>query len=195
MAHRDQLPIKIGLARFFIAVVTTTAMSLSCGAQAEIESSSADLGMSNGLTTYRGKPFSGTLVQKVGDNYEIRRTSYVSGQEHGIATVEKNGKLTEQRHFQNGNKHGVHRGWFEDGTDRFYTEFTDGRYSGEHWTWHSNGKVAEYKKYTTGGQIQVHKHWRESGQIYRNQVFAVNAEMGMPGVKLCNTVKQTVQSR
>ena len=128
--------------------------------------------------------------------FGVDRDREPDGLEHGLMTARTHaGALIEERTYQAGMKHGVHRGWFAGGGDRFYTEFADDHYAGEHWTWHANGKVAEYKKYTADGKILVHKHWRESGQIYRNQVFAENFELGMPGVKLCNTVKDTVSGR
>ena len=151
--------------------------------------------MSQGRWTFQTQPFTGTITESLPDATRI--THYVNGLEEGEQLATNNsGIKVEERFYKAGKKHGIHRGWFGNGSDRFYSEFADDHYAGEHWTWHQNGKVAEFKKYTADGQILVHKHWRESGQIYRNQVFALNKpESGMPGVKLCNTVKDTVGGR
>jgi len=169
---------------------------LHCRSELTLTAGDAQLQFSGGRWLFHGKPFTGRIRQPLPD--ATRLTEYKDGVEHGQQTMHaQSGVLVEERFYQQGKKHGVHRGWFVNGQDRFYTEFSDDHYAGEHWTWHSNGKVAEFKKYTPDGQILVHKHWRESGQIYRNQVFAVQntKESGMPGVKLCNTVKDTVGSR
>lgn len=169
---------------------------LACRGELSLASNDPGLKLSSGRWVYKGKPFTGMITEALPD--VTRTTHYVDGQEHGEqSAINASGIKTEERFYKNGKKHGIHRGWFADGKDRFYTEFKDDQYTGEHWTWHPNGKVAEFKKYTPDGQILVHKHWRESGQIYRNQVFAVaqNKEVGMPGVKVCNTVKDTVGSR
>lgn len=178
------------------ALFLATIAALSCRGELTLNAGDPQLKLSGGRWLFHGTPLTGTIQESLPD--AIRLTQYAHGLEHGQQTLRTHsGALVEERTYQDGKKHGLHRGWFADGKDRFYTEFSEDHYAGEHWTWHSNGKVAEYKKYTLGGQILVHKHWRESGQIYRNQVFAVNntQEAGMPGVKICNTVKDTVGSR
>jgi len=174
--------------------IIALAVSLTACGERTISSTDAKLKLGAGRWFYDGRPLTGAVEETLPD--AIRLTHYADGLEHGLMTARTHaGALIEERTYKAGKKHGVHRGWFAGGGDRFYTEFADDHYAGEHWTWHANGKVAEYKKYTADGKILVHKHWRESGQIYRNQVFAENFELGMPGVKLCNTVKDTVSGR
>ena len=169
---------------------------VACNGEPDLRFGDPRLKLGAGQWLFNGSPYNGNITESLPD--VTRVTHYADGREDGeqTATNTDSGIKTEERFYRAGKKHGVHRGWFPDGKDRFYTEFADDHYAGEHWTWYSNGKVAEFKKYTPEGQILVHKHWRESGQIYRNQVFAVNkTESGMPGVKLCNTVKDTTGGR
>lgn len=174
----------------------TVVFFLQCQRELTLTAGDPSLKFSGGRWLFQGKPFSGRLREPLPD--AIRLTQYKDGIEHGEQTMRaQSGVLVEERFYKEGKKHGVHRGWFLNGQDRFYSEFSDDQYAGEHWTWHANGKVAEFKKYAPDGQILAHKHWRESGQIYRNQVFAAKATTtaGMPGVKICNTVKDTVGGR
>ena len=176
--------------------IITFIVLIACGGKNTLQSGDPRLTQSQGRQFFEQKLFTGIIVESLPDI--TRSTQYVGGLEEGQQVAEFTaGGIAEQRTYKAGKKNGIHRGWFPDGKDRFYTEFSEDHYSGEHWTWHPNGNVAEFKKYTPDGEILVHKHWRESGQIYRNQVFAVaqKKEAGMPGVKLCNKVKDTVGSR
>lgn len=175
--------------------MTAALVLTACQGEASLQSGDPRLTQSQGRQLFGQKPFTGIITESLPDM--TRSTRFVDGFEQGEQIAEfTTGGIAERRSYHAGKKHGIHRGWFPDGKDRFYTEFADDHYAGEHWTWHPNGKVAEFKKYTPDGQILVHKHWRESGQIYRNQVFTVNkSESGLPGVKLCNTVKDTTGGR
>ncbi|HNA80164.1 MAG TPA: hypothetical protein PKY99_11955, partial [Turneriella sp.] len=105
------------------------------------------LKLSSGRWLFQGQPFTGTIEEPLPE--AIRLTHYADGSEDGPMTVTtRTGTLVEERTYRAGRKHGIHRGYFDNGKDRFYTEFSDDHYSGQHWTWHANGKVAEYKKYT-----------------------------------------------
>ncbi len=184
------------MAKRILFFFLTVGFFLHCQPELTLTAGDPQLQFSGGRWLFQEKPFTGKIKEPLPD--AIRLTEYKDGAENGEQTMHaRSGVLVEERFYKEGKKHGVHRGWFVNGQDRFYSEFNNDQYTGEQWTWHSNGKVAEFKKYTPDGQILVHKHWRESGQIYRNQVFAAKATTtaGMPGVKICNTVKDTVGSR
>ena len=169
---------------------------IGCRKQYQVTFDEKHLSISNGRLLYEGTPLDGEVTREFGGVNARQVTTYRNGLEHGPQrTWAENGMLVEERLFSEGKKTGVHRGYFPDGTNRFYAEFKDDRYVNEFWSWHTNGKVAEFKRYDREGRALVYKHWRESGQIYRNEVYAENLEQGMPGVKLCNSVKETTGKR
>lgn len=182
--------------KYAIILVAASLFVTACQKRYRVTFDEKQLSVAGGRLLYRGEPLNGEVTREFGGINARQVTEYRDGREHGWQrTWSENGTLTEEREFAYGKKTGVHRGYFSDGKDRFYAEFSDDHYSGEFWSWHSNGKIAEFKKHTAEGKVLVHKVWRESGQIYFNQVFAENFESGMPGVKLCNTVKETVAAR
>ncbi len=156
-----------------------------------IDGSDPRIAISNGRLLIEGKPFSGLLKQAIGENYEIRQTPYRDGLEHGRFTVHKKGKLFEEREFVNGQKHGTHKGWYDNGNLKFISHFETGSYTGDQFTYHDNGQVFEFKKYNREGKLLVSKIFRQTGQIYTSQAFTVDgAAYGLPGSKLCNPVTQ-----
>ena len=169
---------------------------VACRREYRIAFDEKELTIVAGRLHYRGAPLNGEVTREYAGVNARQITEYRDGLEHGRQrTWAENGTLVEERQYREGKKTGVHRGYFPDGKDRFFAEFEDDRYVNEYWSWHANGKVAEFKRYDTGGRVLVYKHWRESGQIYRNEVYAENLEQGMPGVKLCNSIKDTVGMR
>lgn len=173
--------------------ITLCFVGLSCSAEPTLDRRDVHLKLGQAGWLFENKPFTGTLIERLPD--ATRTTHFAVGLEDGEQILNSlSGEIIEKRFYRAGKKNGIHRGWFKDGKDRFYSEFVDDHYVGDFWTWHPNGKVAEYKKFTPQGDILVYKHWRESGQIYSNQVFAAaqNEATGMPGVKLCNSVEETL---
>ncbi|MFZ5630659.1 MAG: toxin-antitoxin system YwqK family antitoxin [Spirochaetota bacterium] len=182
--------------RFSSHLLLALLLATACRKQYQLAFDEKQLAIANGRLFYRGQPLDGEVTREYGGVNARQITTYRNGVEHGPQrTWAENGRLVEERQFRDGRKTGVHRGFFPDGSDRFFAEFENDRYVNEFWSWHANGKVAEFKHYDSEGRALVHKQWRESGQIYRNEVFAENLEQGMPGVKLCNSVKETVGRR
>jgi antitoxin component YwqK of YwqJK toxin-antitoxin module len=167
---------------------------LRCGGGLTLTAGDPRLKLTQGRWSFQNKPFDGEMVENLADGTRI--TLYKNGMEEGKqTTTSPSGQLLEERFYVAGKKHGIHRGWYPNGKDRFYTHFEADNYIGEHWAWHHSGTPVEYKKYSPQGEILVHKQWRESGQIYRNFVFKDKKELGMRGAKLCNSVKDTLAGR
>jgi antitoxin component YwqK of YwqJK toxin-antitoxin module len=146
---------------------------------------------SGGTMHYDGIPLNGEITQEFAGTNARRLTTYRNGRENGpTRTWAENGVLTEEREYKNGAKHGIHRGWHDNGKYRFYAEFDNGRYVGESWSWYANGQVYEYKKYDAAGNVVIHKQLRENGQVYQNIIINAEGQVGVPGSKNCDTVKQ-----
>ncbi|AFM11730.1 toxin-antitoxin system YwqK family antitoxin [Turneriella parva] len=180
--------------RFSHAILCGLLLLLAGGPAAcskTIEGSDPRISVSGGRLLLAGEPFSGILRQAIGDGSEIRMTPYQNGLEHGRLTVRKNKQLVEERVYEQGKKHGTHKGWHANGNLRFVSTFAHGEYVGDQFTYHDNGQVFEYKKYSPEGKLLVSKIFRQTGQIYTSQAFtAEGAAYGLPGSKLCNPVTQ-----
>jgi len=162
-----------------------------CACTQTVEATDERLGMAAGRMLLAGKPFSGIVQQTIGGDYEIRKTPYSDGLEHGKFTVHKQGKLVEERMFVQGKKHGTHKAWHTNGNLKFFSNFEQGDYVGDQYTYHDNGQVYEYKKYNREGKLLVSKIFRQTGQVYTSQAFSADgAAYGLPGSKLCNPVSQ-----
>ncbi|MEQ9366325.1 MAG: hypothetical protein RIF32_18945 [Leptospirales bacterium] len=139
-----------------------------------------------------GEPFTGVLRQSIPAVAEKHRTPYADGLKDGVAVAHHDsGRLIATRSYVAGQKHGVHRTWYNDGTDKSYAEFDRDRYIRESLGWHPNGRPSEFKKYTDEGVVLAVKRWRDNGLIYMNLVLQEGQGIGVPGSKVCNPTSAT----
>lgn len=139
-----------------------------------------------------GQPFTGVLRQSIPAVAEKHRTSYKDGLRDGVAVAyHDSGQMIATRAYLAGEKHGVHRTWYNDGTNKSYTVFEHDRYVNESLGWHPNGRPAKYKKFDAAGETIVMKRWRANGLIYTNLVLKDGEAFGMPGSKVCNSTSES----
>lgn len=138
---------------------------------------------------YRGKRFTGTLVEKFAHVGTTRYGHYQSGLQSGIEEeFFWNGQIASRRSYSQGKKEGIHEGWFSNGNRRFHHEFQNNHPTGEAWEWYSSGTLALFARFEAG-RLVGKKMWRETGQIYMNYVFPQNRAVGVPGSKLCYQIR------
>lgn len=163
----------------------------NCHEFGSIDHADPGFSISRGLILYHGSPFTGKMIQKNATLDESFITTYKNGLEDGEYTARKgNGQLLEQRFYLAGEKHGIHRTWYENGNNRSYAEFKMGKYINESWSWYENGKPAKFDKYDEKGNILVTKVWNKLGNIYMNLSFNPDgSSVGLPGSKICEPIK------
>lgn len=173
-----------------VIIITLIAL-LGCQGETMIESNNPELSFSSGKYYLKGIPFTGKIKVENPAMEEFSITSYKNGLEDGDYTAQKkSGQLLEKRFFKEGQKHGVHRSWFQNGNNRLYSEFDNGKYINDRWEWYDDGKPYIYEKYDLSGKILVTKMWNRYGNIYMNIVYDKNgSSVGMPGSKICNPIK------
>ena len=82
---------------------------------------------------------------------------------------ENHSQLLSIRYYgKNGEKEGIHTGYYNSGAKRFQYHFHNGRCVGYQWDWYENGQVRSLKLYKNGKMVS-HKIWRSNGKIYRNR--------------------------
>ncbi len=164
---------------------------LHCHEYGSIDHTDPGFSISRGLMLYHGSPFTGKMIQKNPTLDETFITTYRNGLEDGEYTARKgNGQLLEQRFYLAGEKHGIHRTWYDNGNNRSYAEFMKGKYINESWSWYENGKPAKLDKYNEKGDILATKVWNRLGIIYMNLSFNPDgSSAGLPGSKICEPIK------
>ncbi|TGN09811.1 toxin-antitoxin system YwqK family antitoxin [Leptospira ilyithenensis] len=190
MATKDQYPIRsflITLLNFLIVVSL-----IHCQGGRTIESTDPDIALFQGRIFYKAEPFDGTIKQEIPALAEVQFTHYKTGLEDGEYTARnQSGQILEQRYFKEGQKHGIHRSWFPNGSNKQYAEFNEGTYINDRWEWYDNDKPSLYEKFDSNGRLIVSKKWNRNGQIYMNIVFTDNgSSVGMPGSKICEPIKK-----
>ena len=162
---------------------------LSCNPPVRVDAADTHITISGGVYSYRGVPFTGEMELRAADI--VRVSPYVAGMQQGReTTLHSNGRLLEERFYAEGEKTGIHRGWYPDGQYRFHQIFKTGKPIGDAWVWHANGQPYQYDRYDENGEQIAAKKWRKSGQIYYNLVFVGGRPVGLGGNTLCDPAKK-----
>ncbi len=175
------------------ALLFLSAAVVSCGDRPlEISNMDPRITHESGKVFLLGEPFTGVLRQSIPAVGEKHVTPYRRGVKHGVAVAyHDSGQMIATRSYVAGEKHGVHRTWYNDGADKSYAKFERDRYVKESLGWHRNGRPAVYTRYSPTGETIVFKKWRANGLIYTNLVLKDGVEFGLPGSKVCNPTSET----
>ncbi|MCG6166731.1 toxin-antitoxin system YwqK family antitoxin [Leptospira sanjuanensis] len=178
---------------FFLSLVFLMAFFwIGCQGGDTVEHTDSNLVFFKDKLYYKRNLFTGILKTDVSALGETQTARYKDGLEDGeFLSVNKDGRVLERRFFREGLKEGVHRAWFPNGNNRFYSEFRSGKYVNDRWEWYENGKPSLYEKFDENGKLIVVKKWNRNGQIYMNTVIAADgSSLGLPGSKICEPIKK-----
>lgn len=157
-------------------------------------SSSEDFTLVNGIKFLNGRPFSGeifTLFPGTKDTSVIKY--FLEGKEHGTwKKFYPNGRITEQRLFENGLKVGKYVAWWSNGKKQLEYQFKDGEYEGTCREWNEKGLLLKQMNYVKGHEVGAQKWWYENGKIRANYVIINGRRFGLLGTKNCVNVSDTV---
>ncbi|MBM9576281.1 hypothetical protein JWG45_03850 [Leptospira sp. 201903070] len=177
----------------FVLGILLTFVFSSCQKSSTVDFSDPGLVRAQDRVFYLNKPFEGIIRTEIPALGETQFAHYKNGMEDGeFISRNQSGQVLERRRFEKGQKVGIHRAWFPNGNNRFYSEFKNGKYTNDRWEWHDNGKPFLYEKYDEDGKILVSKKWNRNGQIYMNTVIATDgSSFGLPGSKICEPIKKS----
>lgn len=157
-------------------------------------SSTEDFTLVNGIKFLNGHPFSGEIFTLYPGSKDTSVTKYfLEGKEHGIwKKFYPDGKLTEQRAFENGKKMGSYLAWWPNGKKQLDYQFKDDEYEGICREWNVKGLLLKQMNYTKGHEDGAQKWWYENGKIRANYVIINGRRFGLLGTKNCVNVSDTV---
>ena len=146
--------------------------------------------LKNGVLLYKNHPFSGA-VKAFDSLVKATITSpYLKGKKHGEEKKEYDNKqLAEVRFYTNGTKTDIHKGWWENGLQKFEYHFnSEGKYNGKVKEWYNNGQIFKEFHFNNGIEDGSQKMWQSDGKIRANFVTKKGERFGLIGLKKCYSV-------
>ena len=143
----------------------------------------------NGKFFRNGQIFSGNLVTLYTANDTAEIIPYYNGLEEDLTRKWfPNKKISEERLYHLGKKERVHKGWWENGQQKFIYNFKNDNHEGLAQTWYPNGLMASENNYSKGYEIGMQRAWYSDGVIRANYEARDGRQYGLTGVKNCETV-------
>jgi len=180
-------------------VLLLTCLLCSCQQKQPVmqKFNSAKLGkveMRNGLLTQNDLPFTGiiyTLQPNQIDTSEI--VGFNNGVEHGVwKKFYADGKLAEQRCFDNGKKVGEYDAWWPNGTAKLVYHFNNGEYEGTCREWTDQKVLIAEMNYKEGYEDGPQKQYYDNGKIKANYIITNGRRYGLLGTKNCVNVTDSI---
>ncbi|MER7011910.1 hypothetical protein ABT324_10825 [Saccharopolyspora sp. NPDC000359] len=101
------------------------------------------------ITSFRGVPFTGEVVDHAADGTVVELSSYQDGIEHGPQ-------------FE----------WYPDGTKQSEGQCDHGRAVGEWREWYPSGQLARYDQFNEFGDVLRTQRWDEAGELVEDYTAA-----------------------
>lgn len=120
-------------------------------------------------------------------------TYFLNGKEQGRwVKYHPNGKIREERFFDQGKKVGLMRTWWEDGQLQSSFSFKDDEYEGECSEWNEKGILIRRMHYARGHESGAQQQWYDDGSIRSNYVIIKGRRFGLLGTKNCVNVSDSL---
>ncbi|SEB43303.1 hypothetical protein SAMN04489761_0683 [Tenacibaculum sp. MAR_2009_124] len=150
----------------------------------------------NGVLFFQNEKFSGKLSSYDPVNFTSNLIEYCDGKKNGKEIKKYNtNELAEERFYKEGVKTGVHRGWWENGNQKFEYHFNaSGEYHGIVKNWYKTGKMFKFFNYRDGREEGSQKMWQSNGKIRANFVTKKGERYGVIGLKKCYTLNSKDES-
>ena len=118
---------------------------------------------------------------------------YKKGKEHGRwVRYHPNGKLMEERFFDNGQKTGVMKGWWPNGQLFMIYHFKNDEYEGECSEWNDKGVLIRRMHYKKGYEDGLQQQWYDDGSVRSNYLMKNGRRYGLLGTKNCVNVSDSL---
>ncbi|UFH32178.1 toxin-antitoxin system YwqK family antitoxin [Chryseobacterium sp. C-71] len=148
----------------------------------------------NGLVKNNGQPFTGIVYSfypNTKDTAEVM--GFNKGKEHSEwKRFFPNGKLMQQRYFDNGIKVKTLKEWWENGKPKLSASFLKGENNGEFKEWNRDGRLVKQMHYSVGYEEGSQKQFYDNGKIRSNYIMRDGKRYGLLGTKNCVNVKDSV---
>lgn len=165
----------------------------SCGPDREIyviDAQHHELLLNNGVLMYKEQPFNGILEDYYSNGLKKVEVMYDDGRKHGVETQWYfDGAIAARRHYFEGKKSGLHKGFWENGNNKFIYQFNNmGAYDGNIKEWYRSGEIMRDFNYVNGKENGSQKMWMQNGSIRANYEVVNGERFGLIGLKKCYQV-------
>lgn len=161
-----------------------------------VNATSAEFSQDGHLTLFQSKPFSGTIFKLniLGDT--ISTIQFQDGREDGLMFVfgEKK-QILEERKFVNGWKQGIHKGWYENGKQKFIYEFKDDNFHGSYQEWTPKGLLFRKMNFVKGKEEGMQSVYNHEGKIKSNYLMKNGVRYGLLGTRSCINKKNKIEEK
>ena len=86
-------------------------------------------------------------------------------------TYHYNGVMSSEVYFKLGKKHGLCRGWFEDGSKGFQYSYKDGKEDGLYTFWYMNGQKEKEGSFKIGKKDGLWIYWLKNGEKGYEEIY------------------------
>jgi antitoxin component YwqK of YwqJK toxin-antitoxin module len=140
-----------------------------------------ELRSKNGFVTYRGRSFSGYVVEHEGGRL-LSRSPHAQGKEHGLVEAwYPDGSLRYQKLYRAGHREGTHRGFWPGGKPQFIYHYERDLFEGEQIAFYKNGVRSELRHYRNGREEGQQQFYDGEGRIIANYTFKHGRRYGIVG--------------
>ncbi len=147
-----------------------------------------------GFYLYNGLPFSGTVFRLDNNKDTLSIENYQEGFSHGVfKRFYPNNVVFEKRRYNNGEKEGVHLGYWENGSLAFAYNLKNDVYHGTLKEWTKSGQIIKSLNYTNGQESGHQQLWYDNGEIRSNYIIKNDRRYGLLGTKNCVNVSDSIQ--
>lgn len=148
-----------------------------------------DLKNRNGVWWWKGDMFSGYIITKEHDVL-VEQIPVLKGKENGVwRQWYSSGKKKSEQLYLDGNREGMHTGWWENGSLRFTSYFVHDNFHGEQLTFFKNGKKWTERHYENGYEEGTQRAWNYEGRMVTNFTIKKGKLYGVIGRFDCMSVK------
>jgi antitoxin component YwqK of YwqJK toxin-antitoxin module len=197
MAHRAQQHCKI-IVLFFCILFTgcnsATVQQDQPAALLLINTADSGISNSNGTVYFNNQLFSGVLYTLYAATKDTAaKASYLKGKEHGEwHKFYPNGKLQEQRFFNNGKKTGVFITWWPSGNKQTHCTLLNDEFEGTSQEWTDKGVLVKEMNYHNGHEEGWQRWWHDNGKVRSNYIIKEGRRYGLLGTKHCINVSDSI---
>jgi antitoxin component YwqK of YwqJK toxin-antitoxin module len=135
---------------------------------------------------YKGKFFSGYMIQIEKDGKVVYELPIIDGKENGLAKgIYNTGEKLMERNFINGKREGIFKQWWPNGNMRYLFTFKNDDYDGTQYVFFPDGRKRQVSNYILGEFDGLQSIWDEKGELISNYTYKDKKLYGIITAKNC----------
>jgi antitoxin component YwqK of YwqJK toxin-antitoxin module len=135
---------------------------------------------------YKGKIFTGYMIQVEKDGRIVYKLPIIDGKENGLAKgIYNTGEKLMERNFINGKREGIFKQWWPNGNYRYIFNFKNDAYDGKQYVFFPDGSKRQVSNYTLGELDGLQSIWNQDGELISNYTYKDKKLYGIITVKNC----------